>query len=384
MNTTRRAWMRAGACLLALSLGACAAPDDQTAQESPPDTPPDVWIATTSLTLPEVGDAVPTSYTYPQGCDVLTEDVDGESAFKPTLAMSGCMKIVDGAQPTWSEGALPYTVRVPFWSDGATKDRAIFLPQGTTIGFEAMEAWDLPEGAHIGKSFALDGRVFETRFMVRVGDEWIGATYRWRDDGSDADLVTERTDMKVAGQTWALPSPQDCTTCHTRAAGYVLGVRTEQMFAEGDLFGRGSVNQIAGFEAAGLFETTPDLSAVAIPLPRLDGQESTTERARSYLAANCANCHRPQGAAHASIDLRYGTDFIDTYLCDFPLSGGAGLGGSAYIVEPGAPEQSVLIQRMQNLDDTAMPSMLRYEIDTQGVALLSEWITQMEADVCAW
>ena len=66
-------------------------------------------------------------------------------------------------------------------------------------------------------------RRLETRALVKTDAGWYGATYRWRDDYSDADLLTRaftedvpvrRADGTVGVQSWTYPSPSDCLTCH--------------------------------------------------------------------------------------------------------------------------------------------------------------------------
>lgn len=72
----------------------------------------------------------------------------------------------------------------------------------------------------------------------------------------------------------------------------------------------GAGNQIDTFAAAGLFETAPAKPykpALVTPYAgQLDGPPAAatvTDRARSYLHANCAFCHRPDGEFN-SVDLR--------------------------------------------------------------------------------
>ena len=84
---------------------------------------------------------------------------------------------------------------------------------------------------------AEDGRParrLETRLLVvdRRGSGY-GVTYRWRADGSDAELLTEglteEIDLGDRKLTWTYPSRNDCLTCHTANAGFVLGVNTRQL-----------------------------------------------------------------------------------------------------------------------------------------------------------
>ncbi len=81
-------------------------------------------------------------------------------------------------------------------------------------------------------------RRLETRLLVRDEAGGVfGATYKWRADNSDADLLTEgaterlavRTAAGTRTQVWFYPSRQDCVTCHTALSGGVLGVKTRQL-----------------------------------------------------------------------------------------------------------------------------------------------------------
>src|SRR5262249_40863820 len=141
------------------------------------------------------------------------------------------------------------------------------------------------------------------RLLVRGGmGTGYGATYRWRPDDSDADLLpdglTETVDAKT-GRTWTYPSRSDCLVCHNSAAGLVLGVNTRQLNRSTLYAGKVSDNQLRAWGQAGLFgpgpvekdiPSYPRLSAVGDPKATLE------TRVRSYLDANCAFCHRPGGS----------------------------------------------------------------------------------------
>ena len=66
-----------------------------------------------------------------------------------------------------TSGVIPYTIAQPFWSDGASKERYLALPNGTTISVDAAGDWVLPEGSVTIKNFRYNGKLFETRFVVR-------------------------------------------------------------------------------------------------------------------------------------------------------------------------------------------------------------------------
>jgi glucose/arabinose dehydrogenase/regulation of enolase protein 1 (concanavalin A-like superfamily) len=93
---------------------------------------------------------------------------------------------------------IPYQLNAPFWSDGAIKTRFAAIPDGTTVGFQPAGDWSFPGGSVLVKHFDLPAsdvnpalkRRLETRVLVKQADgEVYGATYKWRADGSDADLL---------------------------------------------------------------------------------------------------------------------------------------------------------------------------------------------------
>lgn len=99
--------------------------------------------------------------------------VTGADPFPQKLSLTGC---VDPKEPTKpASGVIPYAVNVPFWSDGAEKERWFAVPDGTTISVKEGGDLDLPIGAVTMKTFRLGGKPVETRLFVRHDDgDWGG------------------------------------------------------------------------------------------------------------------------------------------------------------------------------------------------------------------
>ena len=133
----------------------------------------------------------------------------------------------------------------------------------------------------------------------------------------------------------------------------------------------------------GLFETppaTPYKTALVSPTGTAGTDE---ERARSYLHANCAFCHRPDDPNFSSIDLRRDVAFKDTNTCNVtPEKGNQGV-STSLIITPGMPSQSVVVLRMMAPPDDAngkhgrMPKIASYVVDQPAVDLISRWITSI-------
>ena len=100
---------------------------------------------------------------------------------------------------------------------------------------------------------------------------------------------------------------------------------------------------------------------------------TVTERARSYLHANCAFCHRPDGE-FKTIDLRYDIDFKQTSLCNtVPAKGTQNVDGATNLT-PGHPELSVTWLRMNTLELGRMPPLASDVLDQDALALVGDWI----------
>jgi uncharacterized repeat protein (TIGR03806 family) len=285
---------------------------------------------------------------------------------------------------------IPYDVNAPLWSDGATKRRWISLPGASRIQFHPTEAWGFPVGTVLVKHFELPlplggARRLETRVLVHELAGWSGYTYRWDDLQQDALLLPDRhvetftvVDPAAPGGmrqvTWEHPSRTDCLRCHTAAAGRVLGVRTLQL--NRDFAYPAAVDeQIRAWNHAGLFTedvgTGASYARLADPA---DPAAPLAERARAYLAANCAMCHLPGGPTPVDLDLRPGIAVAAMRLVGVrPTAGTLGL-ADAWRVLSGTKESSVLWERMRRLDATRMPPLASHVADADGASFVGAWI----------
>lgn len=263
----------------------------------------------------------------------MPERADG--ALPRLLSKTGAFKDTSNLVP--NDALIPYDLIVPFWSDGAAKLRWISVPD-EKVKFAPTGEWIFPRGTVFVKTFELATnetnpslkRRLETRLLVcdSAGGVY-GVTYKWRADNSDADLLesnlTETIPIKTATgvrtQAWYYPSRADCLTCHTANAGLVLGVKTRQLNRDFTYPSGVTDNELRAWNHIGLFDTNLD-AADFKKFPALANATDTTrsleDRARSYLDANCAQCHRPKGTV-AYFDARYDTPLAQQNLIDGPV-----------------------------------------------------------------
>jgi len=290
---------------------------------------------------------------------------------------------------------IPYDLVVAFWSDGADKSRWIALPN-EKIAFSAAGEWRFPPGTVFVKNFDLptDGagaspkRRLETRLLVcdSAGGVY-GVVYKWRADGSDADLLegsqTEdisirSTNGEVHQQSWYYPSRQDCLTCHTANAGGVLGVKTRQMNRSFTYPSGVSDNQLRTWSHLGLFAPgfkDEDLRSFAALASPEDASRTLEDRARSYLDANCSQCHRPGGTV-ANFDARYDTPLSRQALIDGPVLIDQGI-DHPRVISPHDIWRSIVYMRANTTGDIKMPPLARETIDQKGMQLLKDWINSL-------
>ncbi|MCI0746218.1 MAG: PQQ-dependent sugar dehydrogenase, partial [Verrucomicrobia subdivision 3 bacterium] len=114
-----------------------------------------------------------------------------------------------------------------------------------------------------------------------------------------------------SGHAHYYPSPRDCITCHTPISKHILGVKTVQL--NGDFTyapGGATDNQLRTWNHLGLFNppiNESDIANLAKLVAVTNEAAPLEDRVRSYLAANCSQCHRPDGVPRANWDARYET-----------------------------------------------------------------------------
>ncbi len=340
----------------------------------------------------------------------------GATPFPQKLSESGLFRSVKGhiVEPA----LIPYQVNSPLWSDGAEKFRFIAMPgESPQIEIPEKRGWSFPNETVLVKSFSLEmvegdadsKRWVETRFMTRQQNEWIGYSYRWNDDQSDASLVsregldvefTIKTQAGTRQMPWHYPSRAECMVCHSRAAGFVLGLSTGQMNRDfehspyhpqsraGDQQEKATSlkqkkpaeNQLAMLERLGLIKLPKPPEELERLVNPYDPGEKLEARAKSYLHSNCAICHVDAGGGNSQIQLEYAVELDKMKLIDaLPVHDKFGL-DEARLVSPGHPERSVLLHRMSKRGRGQMPQLATTLVDHAAVELMTEWIRELGKD----
>jgi uncharacterized repeat protein (TIGR03806 family) len=314
------------------------------------------------------------------------------------LSQTGVFASLTDLRP--SPGVVPYDVNAPLWSDGASKRRWIVLPPGGKIRFAPTGEWDFPPGTVFIKHFELATdeehpqvkKRLETRLLVVDGTgNGYGATYKWKGDNRDAELLatslTEKIDIRTAKgsrtQTWYYPSRADCLTCHTSSAKFVLGVKTRQLNRDFTDPATGtSANQLHTWNTLGMFLSRIDESKIPTfsRLAALDDAKAGLEhRARSYLDANCANCHRPGNTIRAAFDARFDTPLKTQGILNVATVSDSLNVIDPKVVAPGDPARSMLVQRMRRSDNFKMPPLASNIHDESALAALEQWIAGLSS-----
>jgi uncharacterized repeat protein (TIGR03806 family) len=315
-------------------------------------------------------------------------ETGGPAPLPALISQTGLLR--DPRSAAWIDGLMPIQVNSPLWSDHAHKTRFFTVPDDKTIGFHPTSAWAFPVGSVLVKHFEMEmvvgapssRRRLETRVMVHQPSGWTGGTYRWNAAQTDAALVTTRAAETLTVrdpaapngqriQDWTYPGVSDCVQCHLPAAGHVLGLTTPQ--AQRPL--PGGQNQLGLLNQMRFFDR--DIGAptqyAALPDPA-DPRHGRAARARAYLAANCASCHRPGGVMQGEIDLRFDTPIANTGLWLVrPTRGDLGL-GDPYRIKPWNHRDSVLWHRLAHTGPARMPPLGSAVVDPLGAQVVRDWI----------
>jgi len=303
------------------------------------------------------------------------------------------------------DGVIPYDVNAPLWSDGALKRRWIALPNNGThntaleqIDFEDEDNWSFPAGTVAIKHFELPTdendstktTKLETRFLVFTeDDDAYAVTYKWNDEQTDAFLIdideevsqdyqVKKSNGSVVNQTWNFPSRSQCVQCHTSVAGYALGLKTRQLNKSYTYSSTGiTSNQLETWDHLNMFDkkTGPPtrLPASANINSTLTSDEM---KVRSYIDANCAFCHRPNGVQGA-FDGRALKALYDQSIINTEVVSNASVPGSKIVV-PQDVTNSMLHVRDGSTSYNRMPPIGRNLVDEDYMEVLTGWIEGLD------
>lgn len=293
-------------------------------------------------------------------------------------------------------GLVPYEVNSPFWSDEAEKTRWFALPgTDSTMVFRRDEPWTFPVGSVWVKHFNRPDRKppltpipLETRVLVMTTNGMTGVSYRWREDGSEADLVPatgaagsyfsfyydEQGNQTIVARGWRFPSRQECLACHTRAVGGPAGFGTAQLnrtVRDGTRF----LSQIDLWAEAGYFAKLPETGYLQPAEVAIDDESQPVEkRVRSYLASNCSQCHRPGGVLRAQWDARSSIPLDAMGLVGVDESVPIG-NVTSQLITPGDLSKSMLFKRIAEPGVAHMPPLGSALLNTNAIVLMARWIT---------
>jgi hypothetical protein len=260
-----------------------------------------------------------------------------------------------------------FAPQYPLWSDGAKKQRFVFLPAGSQIDASDPDAWQFPVGTKLWKQFAYDGALVETRYMERTAHGWLYATY---------DATGALADERGTRGEHPLPSVADCRACHANGKTPVLGFSALQLSTDRDpdaphAEAPGEID-LRDLLVDGTLANAPH--SLAVP-PRIPGPPA--ERAAlGYLHGNCSGCHREGGALDGLgmfLDAQHARATTIDRASNFVTA------SSRVRVEPGRPDRSVLFARVGSREPaTQMPPLGTRVVDDAAVHTLRTWIATLE------
>lgn len=358
------------------------------------------------------------------------------TAFPTKLSDTGIF--ADVAKLVPAAGVIPFYINQRQWQDGATAEYLLALPDLSSVSFfekprplPGQVFWHdfkmlFPKDAVLVKTISRDvvvdkeliDRRIETQLLHFDGEDWRGYSYAWRDDQSDADLVpadgAEKTFLvptsltrrdrdlrktiadRPREQVWTFHSRAQCISCHNSWSEYALAFSTRQLNRTPLFGGPKAPNQLVSLTQQGYARRVaaddkelPPFDTESVKkeptLAPLHSEEPLDTRARSYLHANCAHCHRfGGGGGQVVLELDIAKTLKETGILDVkPKQGDFGL-PDARIVAPGDPYRSVLFYRMAKFGRGRMPHLGSEFPHAQGLDVIAEWITSLSNPPTEW
>lgn len=288
-------------------------------------------------------------------------------------------------------GVYSYELNAKMWQDGANSGSVIAIPGSDSITWtKPHHRWVYPTDTVFAKTLAkwtvfentLAHRRIETQLLHFNGNEWQPYSYLWNDEQTDATLVaaegqTKELTVQNPNQEnelqeirWKVHSRAECKSCHVNTAGYVIGFDLPNLNRE-TAFQKDQLKQLSDLK---IFDKQIPKPWTKSAMVSHDDTGDLSDQARSYLAINCAHCHRRGGGGTAAIEFPFEHALDKTNAIDVaPTQGTFGIPGAKIIV-PGDPYRSVLYYRMATVGRGHMPHLGATNVDVEGMQLIADWI----------
>jgi parallel beta-helix repeat protein len=300
------------------------------------------------------------------------------------------------------KGVFRYELNMSLFSDYTDKRRFIKLPLDTQMEYDGEGLLQFPVGTVIAKTFSYGERLLETRIETKNDAGWFGASYRWNEEQTDAELILGGADFDVEwisnGEVitthYEIPNANQCLNCHSQNKQYQpIGPTARNLnspLPKGEAgYSKKVLNQLkedtrkiveksqlAYFSHTNMLKGLPDGILGVADIGTVSNL-SEKNAARDWLNMNCSHCHNPNGTARTTgLDLRWNqNDLSKLGVWKSPVAAGHGAGGRKYDIVPGKPDDSVLMYRIESHDQSIMmPNVGRTLVHDEAMPVIREWI----------
>lgn len=325
---------------------------------------------------------------------------DHNPKFPTQLSQTGLFQST--ADHQLAPGVIPYSINAPAWADYTTAERFVALPAETSVELIQKRWWNFPKDSVLMKTISLElergnpesSHRLETQILHFNGDRWVGYSYRWNAEQTDAHLVategeslklnisTEEDPKQKSNYEWHIPSRAECSVCHTPYQNYLSVLSfSEAQLNRDQKYDDIVDNQLRTLSHIKILPESVWTDSKGAKARYLVDPHKTSAalnlRARSYLHTNCQHCHRNNGGGGSTILLDASLDLSKMKAVGVtPTQGTFGI-QSAEIISPKDPFRSVLLYRMSKLGKGRMPYSGSSHVDQRGTQLIREWIESL-------
>jgi mono/diheme cytochrome c family protein len=391
--------------LIALFVGCSNGPSKELDQRSPSQSQSTAALAAINCfdgSVPDPGVETTTDASVdPQDADTTDADTPVEvDAGPPPPPCNGPPGLyIEGSCEITQPGIRLYVPEYELWSDGAAKERFIYIPAGTRIDTVNPDRWSFPQGTRLYKTFSQGGKRLETRLIEKTGAEtgfenWTFVAYQWSEDQLSVTPASAEGVQNVLGTQHDIPSQMQCGSCH-RQGGGMNGPGLDAVNGFGALL----LNHIgAGLSLAELIQDDWLQNSSDGPLPRTEDAhfpgDAEAQNALGYLHSNCGHCH---GGPSPRAGLQLWTTYATLEIADAPAlrtascecltrwTGRMSDNGEEYTrrVVLGHSSLSGILGRMKARGPgEQMPPLGTEYRDENAINMISQWLDKQDMGSC--